>query len=65
MYQLNGGVAQLEEHLTGSQKVVGSSPITSTIKVILKPRLRKTGILWIDTSLSLKLWFLYVVLRRA
>ncbi len=25
-----GGVAQLEEHLTGSQKVVGSSPITST-----------------------------------
>ncbi len=25
-----GGVAQLVEHLTGSQKVVGSSPITST-----------------------------------
>ncbi len=27
-----GGVAQLVEHLTGSQKVVGSSPITSTSK---------------------------------
>ncbi len=25
-----GGVAQLVEHLTGSQKAVGSSPITST-----------------------------------
>ncbi len=28
--QSSGGVAQLVEHLTGSQKVVGSSPITST-----------------------------------
>ncbi len=27
-----GGVAQLEEHLTGSQEVVGSSPIASTEK---------------------------------
>ncbi len=27
----SGAVAQLGEHLTGSQKVVGSSPISSTI----------------------------------
>ncbi len=26
----NGGIAQLGEHLTGSQKVRGSSPLTST-----------------------------------
>lgn len=47
MYIVCGGVAQLGERLTGSQKVMGSSPTVSTIKkqsttstfgnVVLKP----------------------------
>jgi hypothetical protein len=32
---INGVVAQLEEHLHGMQKVVGSSPIFSTLLMVL------------------------------
>ena len=36
MFMHLGGVAQLEEHLTGSQEVVGSSPIASTDRIAVQ-----------------------------
>ena len=37
-YPIYGGLAQLGERLAGSQKVIGSSPLSSTRGVIIAPQ---------------------------
>ena len=41
----NGGLAQLGERLAGSQKVIGSSPLSSTPKAFCNNELRKAFLL--------------------
>jgi hypothetical protein len=41
----HGGLAQLGERLAGSQKVIGSSPLSSTWKALRDKELRKASLM--------------------
>ena len=61
MFMHLGGVAQLEEHLTGSQEVVGSSPIASTEKALVNAGcpylLLNERSLWSHSGHKPAMWF--------